>query len=84
MLQQAAICDGVLADREPLDAESVHWLSEAARRGFRDRFARCGSDTDAWAQGLSPTAVAQAREEISGRVRLPPRHGTATATPPRR
>lgn len=65
VLQQAAICDGVLSAHEQLDATSVHWLSEAARRGFRDRFETCGSDTEAWARTLEDQAVAQARADIS-------------------
>lgn len=66
VLQQAAICDGRLTGRERLDAESVHWLASAARQAFRDRFDRCGSDTNAWAEGLSAEAVARAREQIAG------------------
>lgn len=65
VLQQAAICDGVLREHEQLDATSVHWLAEAARQAFRDRFATCGSDTDTWARTLDPRAVERARQEIS-------------------
>ncbi len=65
VLQQAAICDGVLGDHPLLDATSVHWLSEAARRGFRDRFSTCGSDTDAWARTLDDEAISRARAEVS-------------------
>ncbi len=65
VLQQAAICDGVLGGREQLDATSIHWLAEAARRGFRDRFATCGSDTDAWERTLESESVEQARADIA-------------------
>jgi gamma-glutamyltranspeptidase / glutathione hydrolase len=65
VLQQAAICDGVLRDHGQLDAASVHWLSEAARRAFRDRMASCGSDTDAWAATLDSAAVRAARADIA-------------------
>ncbi len=65
VLQQAAICDGVLSGREQLDAESVHWLAEAARQAFRDRYATCGSDSDAWARTLRVRAVEDARQRIS-------------------
>lgn len=64
MLQQAAICDGVLGQQAQLDALSVHWLANAARRSFRDRFADCGSDTDAWQRTLASHAVAEAQREI--------------------
>ncbi|NPC96842.1 gamma-glutamyltransferase family protein [Nocardioides sp. zg-DK7169] len=66
VLQQAVICDGVLAGRERLDAESVHWLASAARRAFRDRFEAGGSDSTGWAESLRPERVARAREEIAG------------------
>ncbi len=65
VLQQAAICDGVLGRHEQLDATAVHWLAEAARQGFRDRFATCGSDNDAWARTLDVEAVERARHQIA-------------------
>jgi gamma-glutamyltranspeptidase/glutathione hydrolase len=65
VLQQAAICDGVLNRHGQLDATAIHWLSEAARRAFRDRFTSCGSDTDAWQDTLAPAVVSEARAEIS-------------------
>lgn len=65
VLQQAAICDGVLNNHERLGATAIHWLAEAARQGFRDRFATCGSDTQAWARTLEADAVGRARAEIS-------------------
>lgn len=68
VLQQAAICDGQLAGRDRLDAESVHWLAGAARRAFHDRYARCGSDSEAWAEGLHPEAVERARADIAAHV----------------
>jgi gamma-glutamyltranspeptidase/glutathione hydrolase len=64
VLQQAAICDDVLGTQEQLGPEAIHWLSEAARRAFRDRFAACGSDTDAWKATLEPGGVRAARAEI--------------------
>lgn len=67
VLQQAAICDGQLAGHDRLDADSVHWLAEAARQAFRDRYARCGSDTQAWAEGLREDAVTTARRGIGAR-----------------
>ncbi|WP_245644688.1 gamma-glutamyltransferase family protein [Nocardioides jensenii] len=65
VLQQAAICDGVLSRTEQLDATAVHWLTGAARRAFRDRFTSAGSDTDAWAKSLAASSIADARAEIS-------------------
>lgn len=64
VLQQAALCDGELADLPWLSASSVHHLAAAARRAFADRWQRCGSDTQAWRELLEPAAVDAARREI--------------------
>lgn len=64
VLQQAALCDGVLGNRDQLDAESVHWLAGAATRAFADRFAVCGSDNDAWRGLLDPFVVEAARTDL--------------------
>lgn len=66
VLQTAAICDGALEGRPQLDAASIHWLAEASKQAFADRFATCGSDTDAWRQTLEEAAVGRAREQIAG------------------
>ncbi|MDP3891636.1 gamma-glutamyltransferase family protein [Nocardioides sp.] len=65
VLQAAAICDGMLQGRELLDAESVHWLAESFRLGFRDRHALCGSDNDGWERVLEAEVIGRARDEIS-------------------
>ncbi len=65
MLQQAALCDGQLAELPWLSADAVHFLASAARQAFRDRWKRCGSDTDAWEDLLSPTAISAARGRIA-------------------
>ena len=64
VLQAAAICDGVLASRELLDAEAVHWMAEAFRQAFRDRYDSCGSDTEEWRATLAGPAVARVRDQI--------------------
>ncbi|MFC4003514.1 gamma-glutamyltransferase family protein [Prauserella oleivorans] len=72
MLQQAAVCDGVLSGLPALGGDAVHWLAAAARRAFADRFAFCGSDNDAWQDLLTTAATAAAREDIrSGRLAPP-------------
>ena len=65
VLQQAAICEGVLAEQSQLDATSVHWLAEAARQSFRDRFATCGSDSEAWSRTLLEEEVRRARRQVA-------------------
>jgi len=64
VLQQAAICDGLLSEKEQLGPEAVHWLASAATRAFRDRFETCGSDNPAWAETLTGAAVGAARRSI--------------------
>ncbi|MGH3760000.1 gamma-glutamyltransferase family protein [Actinophytocola sp.] len=65
LLQQAAICDGQLASREWLSAESVHWMAGSARVAFRDRWEHCGSDNSAWRTLLGDAAVAKARAGLA-------------------
>ncbi|MGJ6126155.1 gamma-glutamyltransferase [Mycolicibacterium sp. Y3] len=44
VVQQAALCDGVLGATEWLSAAAIDRLARAARLSFADRFALCGSD----------------------------------------
>ena len=64
VLHQARILDGVLGECEQLDADSVHWLAEAARAAFRHRFDHCGSDNDHWRAALEEPAVRAARQGV--------------------
>lgn len=64
VLQQAGLLDGDLAALPTCGAEAVHRMALAARRAFRDRYERCGSDTGAWQALLDPHALAQARREL--------------------
>jgi gamma-glutamyltranspeptidase/glutathione hydrolase len=64
VLQQAAVCDGLLAGEPHLGPAAVHVLASAARLAFADRVARCGSDNDAWRAGLTADAVRSARVHI--------------------
>lgn len=68
LLQQASICDGKLARFQQLDADSVHWMAEAARQAFRDRSATVGTDTAAWQDSFKPEAIAAARTRIARNV----------------
>ncbi|MCC4319400.1 gamma-glutamyltransferase family protein [Streptomyces malaysiensis] len=65
VVQQAALCDGRLADLEWLGAEAVHLLASAARLAFAERVERCGSDSETWRESLTPEAVEVARKRIS-------------------
>lgn len=68
VLQQAAVCDGLLDGLPWLGPESVHLMAMAARLAFADRVQRCASDSDAWRACLTPAAVAAARERITDGV----------------
>jgi gamma-glutamyltranspeptidase/glutathione hydrolase len=66
MLQQAGLLDGLLTDLPTAGAESVHLLSLAARRAFRDRYERCAADNDAWRVLLGADALVRGRGELLG------------------
>jgi gamma-glutamyltranspeptidase/glutathione hydrolase len=61
LLQQAAICDGRLTEPSWPGVEAVGVLAGAARHAFRDRYERCGGDTDRWRELLEPAAISAAR-----------------------
>ncbi|MQA97906.1 MAG: gamma-glutamyltransferase, partial [Streptosporangiales bacterium] len=71
VLQQAGICDGVLAGLPWLDAEAVHWLASAARIAFTDRYDGCGDANDHWRALLTPESLASRRDRISAGEPLP-------------
>lgn len=80
MLQQAGICDGRLAGAPLLGPESVHWLTEAARTAFADRYAECAADNDGWRKCLDPDRLATARERIrAGQLDRRPLEGVRVA-----
>lgn len=83
VLQQAALCDGVLAGLHLLEPEAVHRLAGAARIAFRDRWQGCGSDNAAWQDLLGAAAVGRAREELArgalATVPAPGRDGDTTS-----
>ncbi|SDE73299.1 gamma-glutamyltranspeptidase / glutathione hydrolase [Blastococcus fimeti] len=66
LLQQAGLLDGLLTDLPTSGAESVHLLSLAARRAFRDRYERCAADNDAWRELLGADELARGRAELLG------------------
>ena len=64
VLQQAALCDHTLGSLPWLSASAVDLMAAAARQSFADRYARCGSDTAAWAAVLEPDVVRDARARL--------------------
>jgi gamma-glutamyltranspeptidase/glutathione hydrolase len=75
LLQQAGLLDGLLTRLPTSGAESVDLLALAARRAFRDRYARCASDNDVWRELLSADELTRARREL---VREPATVGAPT------
>lgn len=69
LLQQAALCDGIVTGLPWLGADAVDVLASAARQSFHDRYERCGSDTEAWRTLLDATAVGTARAQLRERRR---------------
>ena len=71
VLQQAALCEGALDGLPLLGGDAVDLMASAARQAFRDRFERCGSDTDSWRELLAPEAIATARAAMTAPHLLP-------------
>ncbi len=84
VLQQAALCDGVLSGQPLLGVGAIDRMARAAALAFRDRWERCGSDTDRWQELLAPETIAARRAELdTGAVPVvgtPVRAGDTTST----
>jgi Gamma-glutamyltransferase len=83
VLQQAALCDGPLADLAWLEVDAVGLMAGAARQAFRDRWERCGGDNLAWREMLDPHEIAAARAGLTARELAPSgvgRDGDTTST----
>ncbi|SFL32368.1 gamma-glutamyltransferase family protein [Geodermatophilus ruber] len=80
VLHQAGLLDELLTGLPTCGADAVHLLALAARRAFRDRYERCGSDTDAWRTLLTADALARARDELAAQPLVPGGVGMAGDT----
>ncbi len=84
VLQQAALCDGMLREEDLLGAPAVHRMAAAARIGFQDRWEHVGSDNAAWAELLADDAIRERREQLRlgalGVVPAGRRDGDTTST----
>lgn len=65
VLQQAALCDGVVGFLPWLSTEGIDRMARAARLSFADRFERCGSDNAGALQTLDPARIAGQRAELA-------------------
>lgn len=70
VLQQAALCDGVLGATEWMSATAIDRLARAARLAFADRFALCGSDNrrDGADYILNAERLDAQRRDLDGRI----------------
>lgn len=67
VLQQAALCDGVVGFSGWLSAEAIDRLARAARLAFADRLALCGSDNDGARYTLRPERLDLQRRDLESR-----------------
>ncbi len=77
VLQQAAVLDGLLSELPWLGGQALRWLAGAAALAFANRRRAVGSDTDAWAEFVTPEAVDEARRSL----RSGPFPGTVSVQP---
>jgi gamma-glutamyltranspeptidase/glutathione hydrolase len=64
VLQQAALCDGLLGERDLLGVDAVDLLARAAAIAFQDRWDLCGADNDEWKGLIAGPAVTQRRDRL--------------------
>ena len=67
VLQQAALCDGVVGFHGWMTAEAIDWLARSARLSFADRLALCGSDNDGARYVLQPERLDLQRRDLESR-----------------
>lgn len=65
VLQQAALCDGVVGSEPWLGAGAIDRMARAARLAFQDRLKRCGSDNTGWRDVLDPNRIARQRRDLA-------------------
>jgi gamma-glutamyltranspeptidase/glutathione hydrolase len=68
VLQQAALCDGVVGPMPWLGIEAIDWMSGAARLAFRDRLELRGSDNNGVQDVLAPSRIQVQRRQLASSV----------------
>ena len=71
VLQQAALCDGVVGHSPWLSADAIDYLARSARIAFEDRLSLCGSANTGAAKVLVPSRVADQRARLADAVGKP-------------
>lgn len=82
VLQQAALCDGIVGSGGWLSASAIDRLARAARLSFDDRFALCGSDNTGPGYVMTAERLECQRRDLDGRTehRGPIRVGAGDTT----
>lgn len=70
VLQQAALCDGVVGFSGWMSADAVDRMARAARLSFADRLALCGSDNGGARDVLIPERLIAQRRDLDDRCEL--------------
>jgi gamma-glutamyltranspeptidase/glutathione hydrolase len=65
MLQQAALCDGVVGPMPWLGAAAIDRMARAARLAFADRLELCGSDNNGARDVLEPNRIQSERDQLA-------------------
>jgi gamma-glutamyltranspeptidase/glutathione hydrolase len=64
VLQQAALCDGVVGCAPWLGADAIDMLARAARMAFEDRLSLCGSTNTGAGDVLAPSRISDQRNRL--------------------
>jgi gamma-glutamyltranspeptidase/glutathione hydrolase len=65
VLQQAALCDGVVGQLPWLTTDAIDIMARAARLAFEDRLSQCGSDNAGARDVLDPNRIAEQRRQLA-------------------
>jgi gamma-glutamyltranspeptidase / glutathione hydrolase len=68
VLQQAALCDGVVGFAPWLSADAIDMLARAARMAFEDRLSLCSSTNTGAGDVLAPSRISDQRNRLVGAV----------------
>lgn len=71
VLQQAALCDGVVGHSSRLSADAIDYLARSARMAFEDRLELCGSANTGAGDVLAPSRIDQQRAQLADAVGKP-------------
>jgi gamma-glutamyltranspeptidase/glutathione hydrolase len=84
VLQQAALCDGVVGSFPMLSADAIDRLARAVRLSFQDRVAICGSQSTGTRDVLAPDRIEEQRRRLAAatetRAAFSMRGGDTTST----